>query len=134
MTHLVARLIPLTLGLACTGCNNARSLSAVHEVGRFRPPNMHALYPSVTHFVVAPEAIVSNERTLLAYARRSCAGDDEVCLVLFWTEASKAARSFPIADGEASAMVASYRRNRVTGAEGFQCYNFALRERHCAMR
>ena len=92
MARFVAPLIPLVLGLGCVSCNNARSLTAFHEVGHFRPSNMHALYPSVTHFVVAPESVVSDESAVLAYARQSCTTDDEVCLVLFWTDASRAAR------------------------------------------
>jgi hypothetical protein len=92
---------------------------------------MHTLYPSVTHFVVAPESVMHERNEVLAYSRGLCADDDQVCSVLYWTEESKAARGFPITDKEAEAIVATYTRNRSTGSEGFQCYNFGLLRERC---
>lgn len=92
---------------------------------------MHSLYPTVTHFVVAPESVMGDRSVVLAYSRRTCA-QELVCFVLFWTDASKAARSFGITDSEAGALVASYTRNRSSGREGFQCYNFGSPAEHCA--
>lgn len=99
-----------------------------HEVGKFRPPNMHELYPSVTHFVVAADSIMHDRDVVLAYARHTCSveQDDQVCMVLFWTDASRAATGFPITSTQQDAIVASYNRNRSTGKDGFQYYRFPV--------
>ena len=116
-----------------SNCNDARLNDAFREVGTFHRPNMHSLYPGVTHFVVAPESVMRNRNAVLTYGRRTCAGE-EVCVVLFWTDHSRAASGFPISDLEAGAMVASYARSRITGADHFQCYNFGSPAEHCARR
>jgi hypothetical protein len=127
--------VPFALSMGCSGANEARSIDEFHEVGRFRAPNVHSLYPAVTHFVVAPESVMGDRNVVLSYSRRTCANtDQQVCFVLFWTDASKAARGFPITDSEADAIVASYKRNRSTRNDGFQCYNFGSPGQHCATR
>ena len=94
---------------------------------------MHTLYPGVTHFVISPESVMTDREATLAFSRRLC-GNAEVCFVLFWTDPSKVAAGFPITEREAGAMVASYRRNRSTGADGFQCYNFGTPTERCVSR
>ena len=71
---------------------------------------------------------------VLTFSRRSCADEEQVCFVLYWTDSSNAASGFPISAREAQGMAASYIRNRSTGADGFQCYNFGLPERRCSLR
>lgn len=133
--RMVTVFVPFALIMGCLGSNDARSIDGFHEVSRFRPPNVHSLYPSVTHFVVAPEAVMGDRNVVLSYSRRTCAdADQQVCFVLFWTDASKAAKGFPITASEADAMVASYNRNRSTGHDGFQCYNFGSPGQRCAAR
>jgi hypothetical protein len=127
--------VPFALSTGCLGANDARSISEFHEVSRFRPSDIHSLYPSVTHFVVAPESVMGDRNVVLSYSRRTCADrDQQVCFVLFWTDASKAAKGFPISASEADAMVASYNRNRSSGQDGFQCYNFGEPRQRCAAR
>ena len=116
--------------MGCAGPN----IAGFHEHGRFRAPNMHSLYPGVTHFTVAPEPVMTDRSAVLAYSRRTCAEDEQVCFVLFWTDASSAASGFPITDREAEAMVASYYRNRSAGNDGFQCYNFGSPGERCSSR
>ena len=123
-------LVAFALGL-CSGCTDARSDDAFHEIGRFHTPNMHADYPSAAHFVVAAESVMRERTVVLAYSRRLCAGEEQVCSVLYWTDASRAARGFPVTDREANAIVASYHRNRSTGSDGLQCYNFGSPGERC---
>lgn len=130
MTHYFAWLLLCALVVGCARSNTGE----FHEVGRFHSPNMHELYPDVTHFVVAPESVMRDRTRVLAYSRRRCAGDPQVCFVLYWTDASHAASGFPIGDREASAIVASYRRNHSTGADGFNCYNFGSPPERCLSR
>ena len=127
-TRYVTALVSVALTMGCARSNVAR----FHEVGRFHTPNMHSLYPGVTHFTVAPESVMADRSAVLTYARRTCADDE--CFVLFWTDTSKAASGFPITDREADAMVASYHRNRSGGNDGFQCYNFGLLRERCSSR
>jgi hypothetical protein len=135
MTRIFVHLVLFAVSIGCSGSNNARAMSAFHEIGRFRAPNMHALFPGITHFVVAPESAMSNRRAMLAYSRRACAaGDEQICFVLFWPNESNAARGFPLTSGQADAMVASYTRNRSTGYDDFQCYNFGPPAERCAKR
>lgn len=115
----------------CAGCSDTRSNDAFHEIGRFHAPNMHADYPSAAHFVVAASSVMRERTAVLAYSRRLCPGEEQVCSVLYWTDASRAARGFPVADREAEAIVASYNRNRSTGHDGFQCYDFGSPSERC---
>ena len=127
--------VPFALSMGCSGPDDDRQILEFHEISRFRAPNVHSLYPAVTHFVVAPESVMRDRNVVLSYSRRTCADDaQQVCFVLFWTGVSNAARSLPISDSEAGAMVASYNRNRSTGKDGFQCYDFASPEDRCATR
>jgi hypothetical protein len=112
------------------GCAQSR-VPEFHEIGRFHAPNMHTLYPDVTHFVVAPRSVLADRKAVLDYSRRACAEDVQVCLVLYWTDPTKAAVSFPIRPNEAQAMMASYHRNRSTGRDGLQCYNFGSAAERC---
>jgi hypothetical protein len=130
LARYLTRLIPFALG-ACSSCTDARSINEFHEVGRFHTPNMHSLYPSVTHFVVAAESLMYQRNAVLAYSRRTCTDEDQICSVLYWTEESKAASGFPITDREVDAIVASYNRNRSTGNDGFQCYSFGSPAERC---
>jgi hypothetical protein len=95
---------------------------------------MHTLYPDVTYFVVASSSVLSDRSAILDYSRHVCAENVPVCLVLYWADETKAAVSFPINDGEASAIVASYNRNRSTGNDGLQCYNFGSSAERCQAR
>jgi len=122
-----ATMLPLAFAGSCSRAN----VGHFQELGTFHAPNMHTLYPGVTHFVTAPESTMREPAAVLAFSRRTCADEDEVCFVLYWTDASKAASGFPISAREAQGMVASYIRNRSTGAEGFQCYNFGSPGRRC---
>jgi hypothetical protein len=133
MTRYFTRLVLVALCLGCSGSNDARLFDDFHEIGRFRAPNVHSLYPAVTHFVVAPRALMGDRNAVLAYSRRSCL-EEQVCFVHFWVDASKAAKRFPISDSEAEAIVASYDRNRSTGHDGFQCYDFGVPGEQCAAR
>ena len=134
-TRIATIFIPLALSMQCSGSDDARQIHEFHELSRFRAPNVHSLYPTVTHFVVAPESVMRDRNVVLSYSRRTCAdADQHVCFVFFWTDESKAARTFPISDSEADAMVASYNRNRSTGNDGFQCYNFGSPGERCATR
>ena len=134
-TRNVARLFALALSVGCSASDVERWNSEFHEVGSFSSPNMHSMYPGITHFVVAPESVMSDRDGVLAYARRMCAdGDDQVCFVFFWTDESKAARRFPMTDTQGDAMVASYNRNRSTGNDGLRCYDFGSLEERCAIR
>ena len=130
MTRHVIALLSFALTMGCARSNTAR----FHELGRFHAPNMHSLYPGVTHFTIAPESAMSDRNAVLAYSRRACADDEQVCFVLFWTGASNAASGFPITAREADAMVASYNRNRSAGNDGFQCYNFGSPGERCSSR
>ena len=42
-----------TLALALAASCSARNVARFHELGKFHAPNMHTLYPGVTHFVIA---------------------------------------------------------------------------------
>jgi len=123
-------LVALSLGLF-SSCTEARSDGAFYEIGRFHTPNMHADYPSAAHFVVAAESVMRERTAVLAYSRRVCAGEEQVCTVLYWTDAARAARGFPVTDSETDAIVASYHRNRSTGSDGLQCYNFGSPSERC---
>lgn len=68
---------------------------------------------------------------VLAYSRRRCTGEEQVCAVLYWTDQARAAKGLPLADREADAIVASYNRNRSTGSDGFQCYDFGSPSERC---
>jgi len=115
-------------------CSEARMTNEFHEIGRFHAPDMHTLYPGVAHFVVTPESVLTNRDAALAFSRGLCRDDDQLCFVFFWTDASKAAAGFPMTDRQSAAMAASYRRNRSTGADGFQCYNFGTSAERCVAR
>ena len=134
MARYVSRFVLVAIAMGCSSRNGGQSISAFHEIGRFHTPNMHSLYPTVTHFVLAPESLMVDPNAVLAYSRRTCADNDEVCFVFFWSDESKAARGFPITDREADAIVASYNRNHSAGNDGFQCYNFGSGAAHCATR
>lgn len=124
----------ITLAPSVMACSEARLTNEFHELGRFHARDMHTLYPAVTHFVVTPESVMAKRTVVLAFSRRLCGDREQVCFVLFWTEASRAAAGFPLSDREANAMAASYRRNLSTGADGFQCYNFGTLAERCAAR
>jgi len=94
---------------------------------------MHTLYPGVTDFVIAPDSAMRDRTAVPAFSPRTCADDDQVCFVLYWTDVSSAASGFPITESEARGMVASYIRNRSTGADGFQCYNFDSPRQRCSL-
>src|SRR5690242_17346255 len=112
MARSFIRVLPVALAI---GCSRAH-VAGFREVGRFVSPNMHALYPDVTHFVAASSSVLSDRGAVLDYSRHACADDDvPVCFVLYWADETKAAVSFPIGDGQAGAIVASYNRNRSTG-------------------
>lgn len=119
-THLTT-VIAFVLAAGCAISENPRSFQ---EVGSFHAPNMHSLYPTVTHFVVAPRVVMNDRNTVLAFARRTCGERDDVCFVLFWTDDAGAARALPLSASQADAMVASYSRSGKTGHDGFQCYDF----------
>ena len=136
MSRYLAGLLAFALGKGCSAFRDAhRQINQFHEVGSFHAPNMHALYPTSTHFVVAPESVMVDRNVVIAYSRRACGDPDEqVCFVFFWTKESKAARGFPLSDDQADAIVASYNRNRSTGNDGLQCYDFGLPREHCKVR
>ena len=131
MRRYFSCLTVFALVIGNSSCGDTRVNHDFHEVGTFHTPNMHSLYPGVTHFVVAPESVMRIRNLVLAYGRRTGA-EEEVCFVLFWTDRSRAASGFPISDPEAGAIVASYARNRSAGAGRFQCYDFGSPAEHCA--
>jgi hypothetical protein len=131
MMPYLRRLVALVCAVGCSPSTDARSF---YEIGRFHAPNMHSLYPGVTHFVVAPDSVMGDRKLVLTYSRRICEDEEQVCFVLFWTDSSRAAAGFPIKDSQAEALVASYNRNRSTGHDGFQCYNFESPGGRCESR
>src|SRR5690349_979939 len=115
----------------CASCSDARSEDAFHESGRFHTPNTHALYPPPPNVVVATESVMHERDAVQANSRHLCAGEERVWSVLYWTDESRAARGFPVTERQANAIVASYKRNRSTGHDGFQCYDFGSASERC---
>jgi hypothetical protein len=130
VTRYFTLLVVFALATHCSG----GTATSFQEVGRFHAPNMHSLYPGVTHFTVAPESVMRDRSAVLSYSRRRCADDEQVCFVLYWTDAASAATGFPISDRQSEAMAASYRRGHSTGNDGLQCYNFGAPRERCAIR
>jgi hypothetical protein len=124
----------IALAAPVLACGRDRVTNEFQELGRFHARDMHTLYPAVTHFVVTPESVMAKRSVVLAFSRRICSDHEQVCFVFFWTDASRAAAGFPLSESATSAMAASYRRNRSTRADGFQCYNFGTLIERCAAR
>jgi len=61
-----ATMLPLAFAGSCSRAN----IGHFQELGTFHAPNMHTLYPGVTHFVTAPESTMREPAAVLAFSRR----------------------------------------------------------------
>lgn len=64
-------------------------------------------------------------------ARKLCQGKN-VCLVHFWDDETKAARTLPMTDNEARSKIAGYSINQNNGNDRFVCHPFGEPGQRCA--
>lgn len=76
----------------------------------------HLATQGFRHFVVVDTATMGSEAALIDAASAICVAK-KPCLVLYWTDESKAASRMPMTKAQSESVAAQFRRNPATGQE-----------------